>query len=296
MDSIQVEGGVTQQEYYINRFGENPTVRKIRLGIKWSIGLILFLSVVIFAGFRGVIAYNNQSVTLIQFEQRSSVNFPAVTICPMEPSNLSLVECVKETGSNDVVDCSSSKYSRIFPLEGSFFQCLTFNDPQDGSQPIFSESLADEFEIQIMINSSQVPIGEAIGVLVMLHDQGSEPLLEEESSFVSTIGELTEVWISLNNIHYINGSTENDFKASTSAADLREDTPGSFQNLIAVAMSFTQQGVFINQEYYVYTPNNWIGEIGGFVCLLWFLHWVVTNILLFIILKVKGLKMQTELF
>jgi len=267
---------------------EDASFKRIRIGITWGIGLILFVTVIIYAGIRGQYAYNHNPALQINFQSRSTVKFPAVTVCPIEPSVLSVVECVKETGPNDVFDCSSTVYVRSFSLEGSMISCLTFNDPQDGSQVVMSNSLSDELEIQVSINNTQGPVGEPTGILVIMHDQGVLPELEEESSFVATLGELTETWLSLNEIHYLSGVIENDFKGAASAALIKENSLNVYSNLIAVALSYTQQGVYVNQEYYVYTPDNWIGEVGGLTCLLYFLHWVVTGTLLFAIGKIRG--------
>jgi len=273
---------------------EKPQLRsydpnqRIETAIKWILGVLLFIVVIIYAGIRGTLAYNHQPALLVNFQQRASVNFPAVTICPMEPTTLSLVECVKETGSNDVADCSSTQYFRMFSLEGMQYGCLTFNDPQDGSKPLASNSYADELEIQVRVNISLVPVGEGSGVLVILHDQMTEPELEEESSFIANVGEMTETFLRLDEIHYINGTVENDFKSFPSGSELREDIQGSLNNLAAVALYYTQQGAFVNQEYYVYTPDNWIGEVGGLTCLLWFLHWFVTSVIILAVRKMKG--------
>jgi len=288
-DSIQVEGG-TQADYVkqARSRGEDDGFRKIRLIITWTIGILLFIAVIAYASVRGTLAYKHTPAIQQNFQYRPSVNFPAVTICPLtSPAIITNVECVKETAGMDIGDCSSTIRQVIGVIQGISHYCLTYNDPRDGSAPLSSQNLNDFMEIQANIDSSSILEGEAVGAIILIHDQGTQPILLEESTFVANVGQKTAAFISVNEIHFINGTVYRDYLAVSSSSDTKENANLAYGSIAAIEFSYTQQGVNINQEYYVYTPDNWIGEVGGFACLLWFLHWAVTNIILLIVRKVR---------
>jgi len=260
---------------------------KIRLVVTWSIGLILFITVVAYAGVRGQNAYNQSPSLEIVTQQRTAINFPAVTACPIVPARLVQMECIKEMGTTMVADCSSTVYQRPFQIEGAIHQCLTFNDPQDGTPVFTSSSSADEFAIKIAINVSDIPQGEPIGVLIIVHEQQTAPILEEEASFLANVGEITQGWLQLSEFHRINGLQELDFKVVASAANAKEIVVGENANIVDIDFVFPRQEVIVNTEYYNYIPDNWIGEVGGLAFLLWFLHWSVTAIILFVISRIR---------
>jgi len=258
---------------------ENNKAERIRRVTSLAIGIILFIVVVIYAGVRGQYAYNNLPATIINFEPMASLDFPAITFCPLVPTVLKPVLCVKETALVEVADCSTTAYTRSFNIEGLYHQCITFNDPQDGSPRLTSLSLDDEVAIRVYINASQVPPDEPIGALVMVHVQGVDPVLDDQNSFVSDIGKLTEVWLSLDTGTTPDGTefVSKYYRAVASYVTYQEVNPGDSKSIMDVDFQFAKQGVYDYEQYYVYAPNNWIGEVGGLAFLLWFLHWAVVT-------------------
>jgi hypothetical protein len=77
------------------------------------------------------------------------------------------------------------------------------------------------------------------------------------------------------------------FEVVASAANAKEIVVGENANIIDIDFVFPRQEVIVNAEYYNYAPNNWIGEVGGLAFLLWFLHWTVTAIILFVISRIR---------
>jgi len=204
----------------------------------------------------------------------SSVNFPAVSLCPLFPMQMVPVECVKEIASVETDDCLPYVYSILYNLEGSAHTCYTFNDPaQFGKSPYYANTLDNELTIGAFLNQSLVPEGEPIGVIVMIHPQGTPPTIEETSSFVANIDTTMEVWIQCHNYTLINGTSFTDYVASASGAKLNPEPDEP--SVVDIDIVFTGSiGVYQHSEYYSYTPNNWIGEVGGLACLLLILHGV----------------------
>jgi len=254
-------------------------VARIRRISSIFIGVLLFIVVIIYAGVRGGLAYKNEYGIFIRFDVEQ-VAFPAVTICPLVPTHLKALLCVKETALVAEADCLSTVYEKQFVIEGLTHNCLTFNDPQDGSKPLMSDTTNDELAVRVFINSSDVTPDEAIGALCLLHVQGRDPVLSQEGSFVSDIGKLTEVWLRLDVLEDQAGNhLDSWYTASHSAVTYKEVNPGDSLSVMDIDFQFAKQGAYDNIQFTVYTPDNWIGEVGGFTCLLWFLHWAVVNII-----------------
>jgi len=284
METIQVPGG-TQEEYVRHaQSRKDAGLDKISLVLRWVSGIIIFIAVIIAAGIRGYSAYHHSPAIQVNFQARPSIPFPAVTVCPLSPSTLTIIECIKETANNIAGDCSASVYTQTYNVDGVTFTCLEVNDQ---TTPLASNSVNDLMEIEVSINTSAIIQGEPIGVFVILHQQGVQPEVEVESSFVASGGQFTQVIMALDEVHFVNGGQENDYVSSTSSAIVQETISGTYANIAAIAFGFTAQGAFINQEYYVYTVNTWIGEIGGLAFLLYMLHWAFCGILLLIYGRLK---------
>jgi len=247
---------------------------------------ILLFTVLLYAGFRGYNAYNHKPATMTNYVARTPVHFPAVTFCPLVNTNLTAIACITETALAKTGDCMNTVTSRVFTVEGVQRTCLTFNSYDMNS--LASATTNDELAVRVHINSSQVPPDEPLGALVMLHDADVSPELEAESSFLADAGELIECWVKLYEYHFINGTIEDDYISTVSAAAIVPTPPLDSQNIMDVDIQFIEQGVFITQEYYVYTKYNWFGEVGGFACLLMFLQIAFVWLVMIIVGCVKG--------
>lgn len=121
-----------------------------------------------------------------------------------------------------------------------------------------------------------------LGATVLVHTSGSAPTLSEESTFMAEVGHVTMVWLTLHNLTEIDGTNEVEFAVHYSAAPVNTPTQ---DNVIDVDFVFAKQGYWTETEYYIYTPDQWIGEVGGFACLMMFLHRAVMFIIMFIAKK-----------
>jgi len=274
-----LEEGLNTQEYGHPVSQTALKIARVRRITSIVIGVLLFIVVIIYAGVRGHLAYGGTTAISIVFEPEP-VAFPAITVCPLVPTLLQALVCVKETSLVVDSDCISTVYQKQFTIEGLTHNCLTFNDPKDPTQILISTTTKDELAIRVYINASDVPADEAIGALVLLHVQGIDPTLSLESSFVSDVGKLTEVWLRLDILEdEQRNHLSSWYTASHSAVSYKEVKPGDALSVMDIDLQFAQQGAYDNIQYYVYTPDNWIGEVGGFTCLMWFLHWAVLNII-----------------
>jgi len=259
----------------LTRKFEDPTLARINLLLSWFVGFILFLTCVIYAGVRGNYAYNHLPATQTDFITQSSVNFPAVTVCPLEKyTPLTPIECLHESNGVEDANCSAYIHPDTYTFEGNLLNCFTFNDPSDSSKVINCGASTDELAVVNIINGTGAH--EEVGAFVMIHDQGTTDTLNDYNGFVVDAGKLTEFWLQKYTITHIDGSTQNKWYAKMTSATLRypSQNPNNTLSALVIDMdfSFTSVGVYQSMEYYVYTRNNWIGEVGGLAALLLFLH------------------------
>jgi len=244
-----------------------PTLKRVHTILSWTVGFILFLTAVIYAGVRGSGAYHHLPATQSTFVPGGIINFPAVTVCGIEAHTpLTAIECIREHDRVENLDCLPFAKQTTASFEGTPLQCITFNEPTDSSAVLQSNSIDDELGIMAVLDTSTVD--SEIGCLVFLHDQGAP--LEIEEAFVIEVRKLTEVWVTKEIITLLNGTTEVDWHARTTYMGLKptNDT----RAIIDMDVAFVTQGYLDSRQYYVYAVDNWIGEVGGLSALLFFLH------------------------
>jgi len=286
-ETIQVPGG-TQEEYVRQaQARKDQGIDRISLILRWTAGIILFIAVIIAAIIRGISAYNTPPNIQTNFVPRNSINFPVITLCPMRNFAISIVECVKETNLKLDADCVPTIYNTMYEYYGFTANCIVVNDPKDGSAPFASSSFGDLLEIEISINSSSVIPGEPIGVYGVVHQQKTLPDVEVDSTFVGIPGQWTEVWALYNEVNPFYGGQYIDYEASAYSTIIQEDLINDYASIISISLSFPNQGAFVSEEYYVYSANNWVGEIGGLAFLLYMLHWIFCLAIISLLSKLK---------
>jgi len=145
-----------------------------------------------------------------------------------------------------------------------------------------SNSIQDLLELRLFINASLIPAGEPQGLFVMLHPQGEDPQIELSTSFVAGLGDLTQVWIEKEQVTQINGTSFVMFQAT--AGNVPKQGSGFENNVLEILIAYTQQGYTQTNEFYAYSKDNWIGEVGGFAALMLFLH----GTLVFLVMSIVG--------
>jgi len=266
-----------------SRFDANINLARVNRIITWSVAIVLVLVAIIYAGERGYHAYHHTpAVQIDEVPQSGSIPYPAITICPLEQVPITTIDCLYETNQNPVSSCLGGEYVRGYTFEGKRYTCYTYNDPQNGTAPVSSTSVNDEIEIQVFIEPSNVK--EDFGALCIVHPQGSPPELELESSFVANIGTETFVLLQKDVLQNVDGTTEDEFTATYSGGKLKSNATQTVYS-VELTFAYAEQTIFYNNQYYVYTRNNWIGEVGGFVCFLYFIHLAVTYVTITIVAR-----------
>jgi len=258
-----------------------PTLKRANTILSWVVGVILFITAVVYAGVRGVGAYHHLPATQSTFVPDSSVNFPAITVCGIETTTpITAIECIKEHDRVENLDCLPAVKKTTAFFEGAQLSCVTYNEPADSSQVMKSNSVDDELGIMAVLDISRAQA--EIGCLVYLHDQGAP--LELEEAFAVDVGKQFEVWVTKEIITLLNGTSEVDWHARTTFIGLKPSN--DTRAIIDMDIAFVTQGYTQSQVYYVYAVDNWIGEVGGLSALLFFLHqafvFIVMTIAIFI--------------
>jgi len=269
-----------------NRFDDNPVLARGYRLLSWTVGIILLLTTLIYAGIRGAGAYHHSPVIMSRFIGDTSINFPAITVCPLEPGiPIIPIECITEIAQVEQIDCISTVTAKQVTLEGVLYDCVTFNEPQDSSKIITATSTEYEIIIEAYINSSLV--AEDLGAFIVLHEQGVAPEVEEDNTFVADVGKVMEVFLRKTNYYYYNGTEETDWTAPQVSSGTAKNYT---RDIIDMDLIFTKLGHYEDREYYIYDTHLWMGEVGGLACLLLFLHGAFVYIVMEIAAKVYNQK------
>jgi len=238
--------------------------------VSWLLTGGLFIAIIIYAGIRGHQAYNQTPSETLKFVPMTSVNFPAITFCPLVPIKLTIIECEQERNDVGVKDCYSTvQYSSIL-IESKNHTCITVNAFSDPSKIIASNNMVDEIGIQMSVNMSTLPADDpTAGAFVIVQPQGTAPVLAQGSSFVADVGKIMEVMLRVNQLTFMNGTTVLQYVASASGAT---NVGQAYQGVMDVDFNIYPLGIYQSKEYFAYTVQMWIGEVGGFACLFTFLH------------------------
>lgn len=176
---------------------------------------------------------------------------------------------------------------------------------------ISSDPTVDELAILVSINSSLLPATDPVlGAFVIVHEVGEPPLLEIGTSFVADGGKLTEAFLRMDETHDLDDSVTSEYTVSASSASSRDPTMADtmdvdfwFANPVILFLflnksklkNFLKKGAYVHTQYLNYTVDMWIGEVGGFTCLLTFLHTAVLWIFMLIYRRIKPEQPQMRL-
>lgn len=221
---------------------------------------------------------------------------------------MTVVECELELNDSPVGACDPSTIvSSSLIVEGVLHQCISFN----ALGTISSDPTVDELAILVSINSSLLPATDPVlGAFVIVHEVGEPPLLEIGTSFVADGGKLTEAFLRMDETHDLDDSVTSEYTVSASSASSRDPTMADtmdvdfwFANPVILFLflnksklkNFLKKGAYVHTQYLNYTVDMWIGEVGGFTCLLTFLHTAVLWIFMLIYRRIKPEQPQMRL-
>jgi len=258
------------------------------------LSIILFLVVIIYASVRiGTASRTKALIVTTGAREDASIVLPAITICPIVAGvTISTIECVLEVLQVDVADCSTSTHTDSFAFEGVSRPCITFNDPQATGAAVLSQnSPTDELEIQILINSSQVPLGSSLGVVGVLHPQNSVPEFDEQSVFFASAGQNNEVELQHTEETFANNKTvENIFTAHVTSVLTQTNNSGAIPSVVTMDFFYLELETVLIRELPSYSFDAWIGEIGGFS----FLMFCLQRVLLFLVVFSASIMCKEE--
>jgi len=274
----------------LNRETMGFQTKRVHNWCSWILTAIFFVVVIIYAGIRGHLAYHQTPAEIVVFQSRTSVPFPVISYCPLVPVPMTVVECELELNDSPVGACDPSTIvSSSLIVEGVLHQCISFN----ALGTISSDPTVDELAILVSINSSLLPATDPVlGAFVIVHEVGELPLLEIGNSFVADGGKLTEAFLRMDETHDLDGSVTSEYTVSASSASSRDPT---MADTMDVDFWFANPGAYVHTQYLNYTVDMWIGEVGGFTCLLTFLHTAVLWIFMLIYRRIKPEQPQMRL-
>jgi len=262
-----------------------PQTRKVFNWVSWIFTSILLLSIIIYAGVRGHVAYNQIPTTSVNFMPTTSVNFPAFTFCGLDPAiRLIPVACEPELRGVLHGSCLNTMTALNMTIEGANHSCWSFNSLP--ATALMSNASLDEIGIQVQVdNNSLIHAHEQLGgAYVFVHTVGTPPLFLNGRSFMADVGKITEAFLRLDQTSYLNGTTQNIYSVATSSASVLDPT---LKMTMDIDFWFNPLGVYVNKQYRPYTPDMWIGEVGGFACLFTFLHYAALFLVVFVYRQVK---------
>lgn len=256
-------------------------VHSIRPGGRYLLMLLYALMGVIF--FIAVIAYGalnaapllsaSSSVFVgpIQNTATNPIDYPAITVCPTDVvSIIALLGCTLQEGHAAVADCSGTTRRITVTILGEDYPCIQYNGE---SAPVQATSLANSLLLQTSINTSNTAVGDPMGAFVIIHAQGTTPILGD-SSFVATPGYMQLVLLHNNTYIGLNGTTVA-FTTGVSKAPLKGYSADQGQTF-SLQVAYPQLVSYVQREIpgSVFNLNRgrFITEAGGLAALLLFLH------------------------
>ena len=196
----------------LTRRNLNASGQTIANRIEISIGSILFLTTIIYAGVRGQKFATQLPATYRTTTPPSTIpinfvnqifpskipdptyEFPAITICPEIGSLVGVVSCYLDKSPGNIkVPCDDAgRFSRQLTVSGATVQCFTLND-LPGKAAIAS-SAQDTLVVTATISGTRP--GSPNGAFVTAHPQGgvnATPVMSYDNYFTAGVGTLTQV-------------------------------------------------------------------------------------------------------
>jgi len=276
----------------------NPRARQAAMCFSLFMTLVFFLAVAGFAGVRANDAANSPAAMVMTSTPVSSMALPALTVCPMFPQSvINATECVFEQGATVVSNCLSQVIHFSMVIEGTTLACLQYNNVP--ASPFLATSSSSELGTRTLVDFSRVPLGEPLGVYVIVHQQGVAPPFTWNNVFIGDPGDVTLALLQNTTLVYANGSSVVNFGVSISKAATAANDTASL-NTVDIDVIYPQMIAFTNSQVPIYIQHEWIGEVGGLAALLYFLHqtimWIVLVVLycLGCVSSSKGMAYQTE--
>jgi hypothetical protein len=207
-------------------------------------------------------------------ERDETIQFPAVTICPLSPSGLPILQnefwMIRTFPDTDVAPAQPLVQTKYYEYRGASVPCLQYNF--DSSN--YNTATSSRSAMVIRFNQDLTGVTDPFlmtGAVGILHDQAADPEFQDPPMFYAPLGQTTQV--SILNYYVRNTKREptNQYFVAIPAI-VSNHVSGSSQNTSQVILAYNQWGYYLQSQYHVYTAWDWIGEVGGAAALLFFLQ------------------------
>ncbi|KND00968.1 uncharacterized protein SPPG_04067 [Spizellomyces punctatus DAOM BR117] len=282
----------------------NSRGQGIYTSIQQGVAVLFFVVMIFYAGFRGhrVVTQlpatyrTTQAPKSMPYEFMNNMfpskipsptyEFPALTFCPPENRpgvEVKFISCYSSNNVDDVKKppCEAS-YNRALQFEGQTLNCITVNDPADPNKVVVASSTDHVLEISMRIVGTAE--GSPEGLLVTAHPQiGRDKKLEGvgyDNFFAASAYTSTEIVGRKLYTIDMKKNVQVDYEIKASSIRLKMD-PALYANAsdstgglspVKIEFRYPKLEVTYEKSFLVLDMNNWLGEVGGVACLLFFLH------------------------
>ncbi|TPX54502.1 hypothetical protein PhCBS80983_g05903 [Powellomyces hirtus] len=216
--------------------------------------------------------------------------FPAMTFCPPQPgSRISFVSCYRAATATKDSCAPAGIFYRNLTFEGSDLQCLTVNDLP--GKALVATNQDDILEVRVNIDG--VTEGDPEGAVVATHRQlgPNEPVMSEwgfDNFFGASAYTSTEIVGKKLYTIDSNGRWQETYETKASSIrykmdPAKYDASKEFKPFVTVEFRYPKLEATYEKSFLVLDMNNWLGEVGGVACLLFFLQRAFTVVVGFLL-------------
>ncbi|KAJ3272379.1 hypothetical protein HDV01_005562 [Terramyces sp. JEL0728] len=278
---------------------------EIKEAIEYTLGSLFTLIVILYAAIRAHKVYTQMPATFSttslpnalpidlvnQFFPNqlppSTFEFPAFTVCVPPHSNISVSTCGARQYPVDAITACDTKgiYQRTILIQGQTVPCITVHD-LPGAQ-LVANTNQDSFVLVLQVIAPPNITTEAM--VIAHHHSGPKvtPKPDFDSFFDVGVSSMVEILgrkvveIDINEVlHY-----DYDLKSSTVVE------PNQPNTRIAIEFWYPQLEITYSKTFLPFDKNNWLGEVGGFACLMFFLLRLVMALTVAIFKRTDALSM-----
>nr|KAJ3421691.1 hypothetical protein HK105_002670 [Polyrhizophydium stewartii] len=281
---------------------------------KYGIGALFVLVMIIYAGVRAHKVATQMPATYVTttppnklpidylnqlFPSKipdASYEFPAFTVCPESGGSAKFVSCfVTLTPSGAKKTCDANgMYTRVLPIDDDQVTCLTVNDAP--GVPMVASDARDV--LTLVVSISGAPKGSPDGALVTAHHHLGVNVAPErsfENFFGVSAGTMSEV-VGKKKFDIGQGGDmtwQYDIKATNMRLALGNQTLADMNQAI-IEFRYPKLEITYEKEFLPLDMNNWLGEVGGVACLLFFLLRLVVVILEGVLTQLDAFSMMDK--
>eukprot|EP00668_Euglena_longa_P044999 GGOE01060575.1.p1 GENE.GGOE01060575.1~~GGOE01060575.1.p1 ORF type:complete len:313 (-),score=101.01 GGOE01060575.1:424-1317(-) len=275
------------------KWSVDEMVPDMRPGVRYM--LMTLYAIMTLAFFIAVIAYgvlNSAALltTSTSFEAPTVktavpvLNFPAVTICPVD-TNAALLDLycsLVDSLTTTLGYCNATSITTT--IQGTVLPCLQYNG-KSSKKILQSSKSTNSMRIHAAMNATNTLPGEPSGAFVIVHAQSADPVLAFDNTFIATPDYFQYVML-YNKTVISRKSTYSNFSVSVSKSYSKESNESDWIiQPFDVFVLYPEQVAYIQTQTSSWMDNlskgRFITEAGGLAALLLFLHRIVMWVVAF---------------